>query len=91
MVRRVGGGRRSINGLWSALMAEAQRMDAHWHVAVDCGACEWLDTLNSGEPVQVEAEKVWRVLWDERHPRDFDEFLRDGGWYVVTGDRIEAI
>lgn len=91
MVRRAGGRRRTITGLWDALMAHAERMDAHWHIDFECGPCAWIATLRTGDPVQVQAARLWRVLYDERSPRDFEEFLRDGGWYIVTGDRIEAI
>jgi hypothetical protein len=90
MARRAGGGRggREIPGLHDALLAAARRSDDSWHIGTGCGCCVRVAALASGKPVTVEAETIWRAMWDRHYPARWDEFMNDKGWYTVTGDRL---
>jgi hypothetical protein len=75
-------------GLHDALLAAARRDDDSWHIDKDCGVCERVAALVSGKPVTVEAETIWRAMFDRRDPARWDEFMNDKGMYTVSGDRL---
>jgi len=90
MARISGGGRggREIPGLHDALLAAARRVDDSWHIETNCGCCESVEVLASGQPCMVGGQEIWRATFDRRYPALWDEFMHDNGWYVVRGDRL---
>jgi hypothetical protein len=90
MARRASGGRggREIPGLHDALLADARRSDDSWHIDKDCGVCERVAALVSGQPVVYSGESIWRAMFDRRYPARWDEFMNDKGRYTVSGDRL---
>lgn len=90
LMRRGGGaGRVVAPGVREALIARERRSDGSWHLdrgdGRGCTICAGVAELESGGPVQVSGELVWRAMFDERHPDSWDRFLRDETVYVVTG------
>jgi hypothetical protein len=90
MARISGGGRggREIPGLHDALLAAARRVDDSWHIETNCGCCESVEVLASGQPCMVGGQEIWRAMFDRRYPALWDEFMHDNGWHVVRGDRL---
>ena len=87
MARRSGGGRggRTIPGLSAALSVWYRAFGQHWESQ---RSLDFADTLDRGEPVTVDGEKIWSAMFDRRYPNRQEEFMHDKSWYVVRGDRL---
>jgi len=87
-ISRGGRGGREIPGLHDALLAAARRVDDSWHIETNCGCCESVEVLASGQPCKVGGQEILRATSMRRYPALWDEFMHDNGWYVLRGDRL---
>ena len=86
MARRDGGrGGRDIPDLSPALAGWYRAFGLQW---ASPDSLAFADAIERGERVRVDGETVWRAMFDRRYPARWDEFIRDKGLYVVTGDRL---
>ena len=95
MARRPGGcgARRVVPGVRAALIARNRRFDRSLHMEFRaCGWCARIAALEAGEPLLVTGDTIASAVFDERHPRDFEDLRGDKSFYAVVGpDTIEAV
>jgi hypothetical protein len=85
MARRSGGrGGHDVPGLSAALSAHSRAFGQHW---ASQSSLDFAAAIDAGEPVTVDGETVWRAMFGRRNDLR-EEFARDKGLYVVTGDRL---
>jgi hypothetical protein len=90
MARRASGAARiMVPGVRDALAESFGAFAAQWNSE---RYRKMADDLNAGRPVQVTGHQVWRALFDERHPRYGEQFMRDDRVYTVSGaDTLDVV
>ena len=95
MARRPGGRgrRRVVPGVRDGLIARNRRFDRTFHLDFrECGWCARIAALEAGEPLEATGDSIWHAVFNERHPRDFEDLCWDKTFYRITGpDTIEAV
>jgi hypothetical protein len=89
MARRASGAARiMVPGIRDALAASFGAFAAQWNSERYRQAA---DDLYAGRPVQVTGQQVWKALFDPRHPRYGEHFMRDERTFTVSGpDQLDV-